>query len=150
MQTITGAGMVGISVIQPLEPNGIGWYEFTPPKQMEATGYLVRAFKIGQIAIYSAVEVVEYVDRSGFGPHYHVSMSKVIPGSRIERVSLDQAMMLINRFGKGFLEDNHVPNGKVRNFWRPVAERLIGEECPCVEEELAIQEGDFTWRWTNR
>ena len=30
---------------------------------------------------------------------------------------------------EGALEDNHVPGGLVRNFWRPVADHLEGREC---------------------
>ncbi|AHC47973.1 hypothetical protein AX27061_3513 [Achromobacter xylosoxidans NBRC 15126 = ATCC 27061] len=45
-------------------------------------------------------------------------------------------------------EDNHVPSGRVRNFWRPVADRWAGYECPCQENEPAMREdkGDFVWR----
>ena len=45
-------------------------------------------------------------------------------------------------------EDNHVPGGVVRNFWRPVADNLSGYQCPCVKTEPAIREdkGDFVWR----
>ena len=45
-------------------------------------------------------------------------------------------------------EDNHVPGGFVRNFWRPVADRFSGYECACVATEPAIVEdkGDFVWR----
>lgn len=49
---------------------------------------------------------------------------------------------------EGAEEDNHVPHGKVRNFWRPVAELLVGKECECKAEEPVIREdkGDFIWR----
>jgi hypothetical protein len=45
-------------------------------------------------------------------------------------------------------EDNHVPGGFVRNFWKPVAEKLIGHVCPCKdnEPEMAENKGDFVWR----
>lgn len=45
-------------------------------------------------------------------------------------------------------EDNHVPGGKVRNWWRPVADHLSGYECPCTDEEPAVREnkGDYVWR----
>jgi hypothetical protein len=47
---------------------------------------------------------------------------------------------------------NHVPSGRVRNFWRPVADHLSGYECPCVADEPAIREdkGDYVWRGITR
>lgn len=51
----------------------------------------------------------------------------------------------------GWEEDNHVPYGIARNFWRPLAENLVGIECKCKEEEPAIVEdkGDYVWRYEN-
>lgn len=47
----------------------------------------------------------------------------------------------------GFTQDNHVPSGKVRNYWRPIAENA-NPVCHCVESEPKITEdkGDFVWR----
>lgn len=49
---------------------------------------------------------------------------------------------------EGAKEDNHVSHGIVRNYWRPVADRLVGKACPCKEEEPTIREdkGDVIWR----
>jgi hypothetical protein len=146
MKTLTAAGLTGVSIVQPLAPTGNGWREFQPPQVILNEGWPVRGFFIGNISIFSSVEVVEKVDGSGLGPEYHVSLSKVVPRSHIERVPLDQALAIMRKFGDGWLEDNHVPNGKVRNFWRPVAEKLTEEECPCVETEPAVIEGDYVWR----
>lgn len=92
----------------------------------------------------SAVEVA--VDKDGIdrGPEYHISISK-----NGARCSSFEAKWVLSAFGlNGAEEDNHVPHGIARNFWRPVAERLIGLECACKKEEIAVREdkGDYVWR----
>lgn len=82
------------------------------------------------------------------GPEYHLSVSKA--GQRC--TSADAAWVLGQFDMADAKEDNHVPSGRVRNFWRPVADRFSGFECPCQETEPAIREdkGDFIWRGTPR
>jgi hypothetical protein len=82
------------------------------------------------------------------GPEYHVSISKQLFAGPT-RCTSDEARWVLEQFGlDGAEEDNHVPGGVVRNFWRPVATGLIGLECECKAEEPAIREdkGDFVWR----
>jgi hypothetical protein len=99
------------------------------------------------VAVISAVEVAAdgKIDK---GPEYHLSISRQTPmGPR--RCTSETARWVLKQFGlDGAEEDNHVPNGVVRNFWRPVADPLVGLECECKEEEPAIIEdkGDFVWR----
>jgi hypothetical protein len=65
------------------------------------------------------------------------------------RCDRNEAKWALEQFGlDGAEEDNHVPGGVVRNYWRTVATGLIGLECECKAEEPAISEdkGDFVWR----
>ena len=87
-------------------------------------------------------------DRFDRGPEYHLSISRQTPAGP-RRCTSEMARIVLRQFGlEGAEEDNHVPNGVVRNFWRPVADPLVGLECECKDEEPAIVEdkGDFVWR----
>lgn len=78
------------------------------------------------------------------GPEYHISVTR--SGARCTR---NEASHVIKAFGmEAAEEDNHVVSSIARHFWLPVAENLIGRECPCKETETAIIEdrGDFIWR----
>jgi hypothetical protein len=82
------------------------------------------------------------------GPEYHLSVS--LSGARC---SAADALFVLAAFElTDAKEDNHVPSGRVRNFWRPVADKLSAYECPCVDDEPAIREdkGDFIWRGVTR
>lgn len=108
-------------------------------------GYPLRAFMHDEsgLSVLSAVEVVN--DEQANGPEYHISISK--GGTR--RCDSNEAAWVLKQFAlEGAEEDNHVPSGVVRNFWRTVAEPLIGKECECKDTETAIKEdkGDFIWR----
>lgn len=136
------------SIVSVLRPRGKGWREI-PCDPRASMGYPSRAFfhPPSSLAVISAVEVADdgKIDK---GPEYHVSISKQTvlgPG----RCDSNEARWVLDQFGlEGAEEDNHVPNGVVRNFWRPVANRLVGLECECKAEEPAIVEnkGDFVWR----
>jgi hypothetical protein len=136
------------SIVSVLRPKGRGWRELPCNKQF-TMGYPGRLFfhKETALAVISAVEVADdgKIDK---GPEYHVSISKqtVLGTSRCDS---NEAKWVLEEFGlDGAEEDNHVPNGVVRNFWRPVANRFVGLECDCKAEEPAIVEdkGDFVWR----
>jgi hypothetical protein len=93
----------------------------------------------------SAVETMSDEDK---GPEYHLSISKQVGGSP-NRCTSNEAKWVLDQFGlDGAEEDNHVPFGVVRNFWRTVATPLVGLECECKDEEPAVVEdkGDFIWR----
>jgi hypothetical protein len=113
-------------------------------------GFPSRAFfhDESSLAVISAVEVASEPGMDK-GFEYHISISKQYRDGTRGRCSSNEAKWVLRQFGlDGSEEDNHVPHGFVRNFWRPVAETLVGIECPCKEEEPAIREdkGDFVWR----
>lgn len=96
------------------------------------------------LCVITAVEVANDNDGIDRGPEYHISVSR-----RVERCSSADALWVRSEFGMlDAEEDNHVPNGKVRNFLKPVADKFIGMECACKDEEPVIREdkGDYIWR----
>lgn len=137
------------SIISVLRPKGQGWREIEAD-QRYSLGYPMRAFfhPGRSLPVFSAVEAPKdgKIDK---GFEYHLSISKQHYGQGIQRCNSAEAKWVLDQFGlDGAEEDNHVPNGKVRNFWRPVADRFVGLECECKAEEPAIVEdkGDFIWR----
>lgn len=140
-------GIQVISVVQSLKPSGEGWIEVDgrPMPDAITCSYWMHAHGF---YVISAVEKVTEPGEIDKGPEYHLSFSRQTPYGP-ERVDTNDAMWILKEFGlEGALEDNHVPNGKARNFWRTVREDLIGYECACVEDEPAIREnkGDYIWR----
>lgn len=138
-------------IVKVLTPKGDGWREI-PMDKRYSLGFPSRAFiHKSNLAVISAVEVASEPGMDK-GFEYHISISKQLPtriGTVQARCDSNEAKWVLDQFGlEGAEEDNHVPNGLVRNFWRPVADRLVGLECPCKEEEPAIREdkGDFVWR----
>lgn len=136
------------SVIKPLRPSGAPWVRMQDIPE-SSLGYESQTWMNTALGLYviSAVEVAQDKDGIDRGPEYHISISKA--GKRLSRCTSDEARYVLRAFGlDGAEEDNHVPNGIVRNFWRAVAEPLIGLECACKAEEPAIVEdkGDFVWR----
>lgn len=137
-----------LSIVQPKTPLGQGWLKIANPatRQLDEIGYPHETWihqETGLFAI-SAVEVAHEEGKFDLGPEYHLSIS--LNGSRC---SSADALFVLAAFGlTDAKEDNHVPSGRVRNFWRPVADHLSGYECPCVDQEPAIKEdkGDFVWR----
>jgi hypothetical protein len=111
----------------------------------EAWYYLSRG-----LAVISAVEVVAPEPGAEvLGPEYHLSLSRTQPNGTPGRCSSADARWVLAQFGlEDAEEDNHVPRGKVRHFWRPVADRLSGYACHCKDREPAIIEdkGDYVWR----
>lgn len=102
--------------------------------------------------VLSAVEVARDADGIDRGPEYHVSISSVdfaAANPKPKRCQYLDAVWVLKQFKlESAEEDNHVPGGVVRNFWRTVAEPLIGLECACKADEPAIREdkGDYVWR----
>lgn len=131
------------SVLRPTTP---GWHE-VPGAQRYSAGYPAKAFFHQQHSLFviSAVEVASDEDK---GPEYHISISKQLV-SGPTRCTSHEAKWVLEQFGlQGAEEDNHVPSGVARNFWRPLATGLIGMDCKCKADEPAIVEdkGDFIWR----
>lgn len=138
------------TIINPKQPlHGVGWIRvrgWQRPQQLAALGYPVEAWEHPASGLFclSAVEVANEPGKPELGPEYHLSVS--LNG---QRCSAADALFALAAFGlTDAMEDNHVPSGRVRNFWRPVADNLSGYECPCVADEPAIVEdkGDFVWR----
>jgi hypothetical protein len=136
-----------LSIVKVLIPNRAGWREI-PTSRTPSMGYPIRAFfhNESSLAVLSAVEVMADENK---GPEYHLSISKQTMSMGPRRCDSNEAKWVLEQFGLfGAEEDNHVPYGMVRNFWRTVAEPLIGEECACKATEPIVSEnkGDFIWR----
>lgn len=138
-----------ISVIPPKRPIVQGWRRakgWACPPQLAELGYPIEAWEHPSSGLFclSALEVAYEPGKPDLGPEYHLSVSM---GG--QRCTAADALFAMSSFGlEDANEDNHVPSGRVRNFWRPVADSLRGYECPCVADEPAIVEdkGDFVWR----
>lgn len=137
------------SIIQPKRPTAVGWRQIRNvahlPVAAEGYPFEVWAHDANGLGVISAVEVAaEQAGMPALGPAYHLSVSAFG-----ERCSTADALWVLAQFDLlDALEDNHVPGGKARNFWRYVADNLSGIECPCVDDEPAIVEdkGDYVWR----
>ncbi len=142
------------SVITPKCPKSGGWaiqINSLLPEPLFVLGYPVEAWWHQQNGLFvlSAVEVVREPGKIDLGPEYHLSIS----AGGNKRCSHADALWVLAQFDLlDALEDNHVPGGFVRNFWRPVADHLSGYECACVATEPTIVEdkGDFVWRGITR
>lgn len=144
------------SIIKPRRPKGSGWDGPESVPACDALGYPAQGwyFAARGLFVISAVEVVP-PENGGedLGPEYHLSVSRRGPGGKPARCTSGEAKWVLRQFGLAdALEDNHVPSGVVRNYWRPVADRLSGYACPCQDSEPAIREdgGDFVWRGVPR
>lgn len=137
------------SAIKPKRPIAQGWRRatwWTPPPQLRELGYPVEAWEHAEsgLLVLSAVEVASEPGKPSLGPEYHLSIS--LNGGRCPS---SDAIFVLHAFGlTDAKEDNHIPGGFVRNYWRPVADHLSGYECNCIDDEPAIREdkGDFVWR----
>jgi hypothetical protein len=136
------------SILRPKRPTGPGWRHLRGHLPLLDRGgypYEVWAHDEAGLGVISAVEVAaEAVGVAPLGPAYHLSVSAFG-----QRCSSSDAVWVLGQFDLfDAQEDNHVPNGKVRNFWRYVADGLSGHKCGCVEAEPAIREdkGDYVWR----
>lgn len=145
-----------ISVIQPKAPApGSGWvraeHVLAMPQAVSELGYPWAAWAhyANGMLVISAVEKPEPgPGEFDAGPEYHLSVSAMG-----RRCSTADAIWALGQFDLlDAKEDNHTPSGRVRNFWRPVADPLSGFECPCQDSEPAMREdkGDFIWRGVSR
>jgi hypothetical protein len=105
------------------------------------------------VLVCSAVESIAGEDDKARA-EYHLSVSRrVRDRSEVYRCDMDTARWAIRQFGfDGAEEDNHVPHGKVRNFFRPFAWNAVGQACICKASEPKIIEdkGDYVWRDASR
>lgn len=139
-----------LNIIKPKRPVGPGWQQFEPPPQWVTMGYVGESWGHIETGLYviSAVEVAKDEGGVSKGPEYHLSMSQQST-REVRRCSSADALWVLAQFDLlDAEEDNHVPDGKVRNWWRPVADHLVGIECACKADEPAIREdkGDYVWR----
>ncbi len=144
-----------VSVIQPLAPKNVTWQEVPVEGPMAASKYPVRRWiqwpqslqDLVGISIMSAMEVVADEPGGEEFPQYHISVSCFDNRGKSIRPSRDMAYEVLAAFGTdGFEVDNHVPNSTVWNFWRHVADPVIGKPCVCVKDETLVIEGDYPWR----
>lgn len=136
------------SIIKPKSPKGAGWVCGGPYNT--GLGYeCIRWFYPEEsINVLSALEVASDPGDIDKGPEYHISISRYTQAGP-ERLSRNATRFVLKAFGmEDADEDNHVPFGKVRNFWMPVNENLHGYVCPCKETEPAMVEdkGEYVWR----
>jgi hypothetical protein len=146
-----------MNIIDPKRPTGNGWMQYPLHPAFAARVAKMGGFPTETWAhegaglfVITSVEVANEPGEPELGPEYHISVSAL---GMNRRCSPEQASWVLAAFGlPDAREDNHVPSGKVRNFWRPVADRLSGYECPCVGDEPAIREdkGSFVWRGVTR
>jgi hypothetical protein len=135
------------ALVQCLRPRFPGWREITQYQPIQPSA--IARYFIHDRSFLTVISAVEVVRDENNRPEYHISVSKQVPGFGTRRCDSNDATWVLQQFGfDGALEDNHVPSGLVRNFWRPVWSNEIGQECPCKAEEPAIVEdrGDFVWR----
>ncbi len=143
-----------IGIIAPKRPAGPGWIQCAAPPEWVTMGYRAEAWENrgARLFVISAVEVA--TDKDGHtskGPEYHISISARSQYGGVIRCSSADALWVLAQFGiTEAEEDNHVPGGQVRNFWRPVADPLVGLLCECKDDEPAMREdkGDYVWRGT--
>lgn len=136
---------MSLDIIQPKRPKGEGWRRLPALSFLKGEHYFHEASGLGVI---TAVEVAKDTAGAEAIPCYHISIS-LMTASGPRRCTSGDAIWVIAAFDMvDSEEDNHVPNGVVRNFWRPVADHLVGIECACKANEPAIKEdkGDFIWR----
>ncbi len=133
-----------ISAVQPKKPSGSRWKKLD---YKGITGFPTCMYfhKPSKICVISAVEVAS--DGPGLEPicSYHISMTR--NGKR--RTKPEETRFALRAFDMQYSnEDNHVPGGIARNFWRPVNDNMADHVCPCQDSEPAIKEdkGSFIWR----
>ena len=137
-------------IIKPLAPQGPGWTGGEDVRHKLPSVYPITAWWHEGHALYvlSAVEVAVDTDQVSRGPEYHISVTKQRPFGHPSRCSAEEGQWILRQFGNldGWEEDNHVPNGKARNYWRAVAENMVGRECACKQTEHVVVEGDYEHR----
>lgn len=137
-------------LIQPMRPTGKGWERVDWPINAELArkAYVIERYynRAHEVQVLTAIEMV-----GGEGEpraEYHVSITGLRWEKPPHRCSDALARWVLKEFNfTDYAQDNHVPGGIVRNYWRPVAQNLAAQ-CHCVETEPKITEdkGDFVWR----
>lgn len=142
-----GGIAAALSAIAPKRPRAPGWRRVPGCQLLVDAGWPYECWSHdgAGLGVISAVEVAaEHPGAAPLGPAFHLSVS-----AHGARCSSGDALWVLAQFDlSDAKEDNHVPSGRVRNFWRYVADHLSGYECGCQDTEPAIAEdkGDFVWR----
>lgn len=135
-------------IIKPLSPlNPREWFCHGDVRAMLRSPFAVFCWDhhVHRLRVLSSVEPI--LEGGITNPQYHLSISAEGTPGRPAPASAAQALWVVGQFGmEGGEEDNHVPDGVVRNWWRPVADRLVGKECECFELENVQVVGDFVRR----
>lgn len=158
METGRSVDTLGLpAIVSPLRPRGRGWTQIAVDTSLwPRQPYVIEGWRnrVHEVQVFSAVESVRPEGETEPRLEYHISITGYNDEkSKGYRCSASRARWVLREFGlDGHFEDNHVPHGIVRNFWRPVAEPLVGQVCPCVDEEPAMREmkGDYIWRGAPR
>jgi len=126
------------------------WPYFPPPGYEDVRPYAIERWyhRGNEVQVLSAIEMV-----SGESPEprgeFHVSISGLKHlASDCYRISESRARWALQQFNfTDYVQDNHVPAGKVRNYWRPIAENQ-NPVCSCNEREPKVREmkRDYIWR----
>ncbi len=144
-----------IDIIKPKRPCGPGWVQLPPLAEWALHGLTREAWihRENRFSVLTAVEVAEAGRDQVMVPHWHISISTWNGAHETRRCDSSGALWVLSEFGMlDGEEDNHVPGGQVRNFWRPVADNLVGIDCACKADEPAVVEdrGDYVWRGVTR
>ena len=133
------------SAPRELRPHTDGWRSI-PVKEAAAVLrrpniIAVSAWQRGPTCVISALELAEYPDGNGFGPQWHVSVSRLG-----KRPKWNDVRATLRAFGivTDAEEDNHHP-GNARHFWVPLdpARRV---ECQCkADEEVVVDRDGYVW-----
>jgi hypothetical protein len=131
---------------QPREllPRTHGWVEIPTGDMLERLGFraiAVSAWQRGPACVISALELAEYPDGNGFGPTWHVSVSRL--GKRPKWHDVRGALRAFGIVTEAE-EDNHHP-GSARHFWVPL-DPARRAECQCnVDEAVVVDRDGYVW-----
>lgn len=142
-------------IITPKRPAFPGWQRLEDPPKWVTRGFAGESwfYPESRLFVITALEVAAPEGGIDKGPEYHLSISRTGGDRQPQRCTSAEALWVLAQFElDGAEEDNHVAQGRVRNFWRPVAENLVGVECPCKADEPEVREekGDYVWRGVTR
>lgn len=112
------------------------------PRNLVAKAHGVSAWQYGPTCVLSALVDAELPDKSGTGPTWHISVSRM--GKRPKDHDLRRALRAFQM--QEAEEDNHHP-GNARHFFLSV-DPAHRTDCECKETEDRLTEPDG-YRWQN-
>lgn len=137
-------------ILQPIRPTKGVWIQWEVSGALEQQCYAVERYynQALEVQVITAIEALEQPDRSTRF-EYHISVTGCRAQThRVYRCSDQTAKCALEMFGfTNYAEDNHVPGGLARNYWRPVVETQDpGCECFDTEPKIIEDKGDYIWR----